>query len=297
MGNNLAEGIIELKRRLVESYEGNSPLYEAIPAESCESLRIEEHDLEALHGFARSNPLYSRSHKTCIEGMHCVVYEGDPNGPWLDSLKHDASYAPFYTTWILSAYALAREAYGMGLRQAIDVGSGDGRIAYCCRLLGMRSLGIEIDGGLVETQRSIASRTGVEFESVMDDATRFDYSALPPDPASFFISGLPEVGEILADGVVSKASSGLRTRTTFVLTGTGTARGSRYGDLWGWSNLIHSYKLTVESTLVLPTRWTMDQPSETPYVFASLTRHTTNEVADRATPPPKGKAVIGSCSP
>ena len=269
MCGDLVRGVADLKRGLVSTYTGNSPLIEAIPAEESEDLPIGAESLEALHRFAKENPIYTDSFKRDIGGHPCVVYEGDSNDHWLDSIKHDTSYAPFYTTWILSAYILAHEAALLGAHQAVDIGAGDGRIAYCCSLLGMESHGIEIDEGLVVLQEEIARRTQVIFRSRVADATQFDYCMMNLDAPCFFIGGLPEIGEILAESVISKIISDAdsRIQPIFVLAGTSTAREGRYDVQWGWDKTIHTFNLEILSTITLPTRWTMDQPVGTPYIF------------------------------
>lgn len=266
---SLANRVADIKREFVSTYKGNSYLYEIVPSNSSGQFFINSDELEALHRFAENNPIYSRSFKTNVLGDDCIVYEGDSSGHWLDSIKHDTSYAPFYPTWILSAYILAREAKNFGALEAVDIGSGDGRIAYCCRLLGMRSYGIEIDDGLVRLQNNIVRKTRIEFEPITSDATRFDYLALDLKRPVFFIGGLPEVGEMLAKSVIEKITSSELAKTAmFVLAGVSTqGKDSRYNIRWGWDKVIREFELEVVACLRLPTRWTVDQPTDTPYVF------------------------------
>ena len=51
--------------------------------------------------------------------------------------------------------ALACEAQTLGFEQIIDIGSGDGRIAYCGKILGLNSISIEIDENLVTALQKI----------------------------------------------------------------------------------------------------------------------------------------------
>lgn len=264
--DGLAGRITGIKSALVAQYGGNRHLYEAVPRGQS---GLPARDLGALHRFAECNPIYDGSSHMEIDGSACTIYEGDINTYWLDSIKHDASCAPFYPTWILSAYALASEAARLGARQAVDIGSGDGRIAYCCSLAGMRSYGIEIDENLAGLQRGISGRTGVMFDTICADAGAFDYASLPLTKPVFFIGGLPQVGEILADHIVRAVLSIKRLRNTvFVLAGVDPERGAP-GPRYGWGALVGRFGLTVRSVLTLPTRWTMDQPGGTPYLFAS----------------------------
>ncbi|ABK76911.1 hypothetical protein CENSYa_0269 [Cenarchaeum symbiosum A] len=243
-------------------------MYEAVPSDAA-VLGAEPGHLEMLHRFARSSPLYESSFEEVISGERCTVYEGDINNHWLDSTKHDTSYAPFYPTWIISAYLLAKTALRMGCSGMVDVGSGDGRIAYCAAVLGMNSTGIEIDPGLVSLQEKMADSTGARFDPVIADATRYDYSAVRYESTCFAIGGLPEVGEMLAGGVMDGVSRVPRLEgSVFVLAG-GRARGARHRELSGWGPLIEKHGLHVKETVILPTMWTVDQTEGTPYLFAS----------------------------
>ena len=270
MESSLAERIVDIKKEFVTKYDGNSHLHEIIPSDSSNLFPIDSADLESLHNFAKNNPIYSNSYEMEIKGIDCIVYEGDINNYWLDSIKHDTSYAPFYPTWILSAYSLAKQAKELGITESVDIGSGDGRIAYCCQALGIDSHGVEIDENLVELQKTIQEKTKVNFKPKVGDATQFDYSSLNLRKPGFFIGGLPEIGEMLANSVIEKITSISEIEKTaiFVLTGTNAVRKtSREHTQFGWGSLIQKFNLNLITTLTLPTRWTIDQPIDTPYVF------------------------------
>ena len=272
MTRDISEGVVRIKKEFTEKYQGNAHLHEAIPLETSDILPISENELKYLHDFAKSNPIYENSFEMNICNTRCLVYEGDINNYWLDSIKHDTSYAPFYPTWILSAHTLATQAKCIGIENAIDIGSGDGRIAYCCQAVGIKSHGIEIDENLVELQKSISKKTRINFDAILADATQFDYTSLELTRPGFFIGGLPEVGEILAKSIIEKVSiiESLKESSIFVLTGTNAKRKtSRNFSKWGWGTLIDNFGLNVIDTITLPTRWTVDQPIDTPYVFAS----------------------------
>ena len=193
-----------------------------------------------------------------------TVYEGDISY-WLDSIKHDTSYAPFYPTWIISAFALVKAAASMGVKHVIDIGSGDGRIAYCANIAGMSAYSVEIDENLVALQEKIcASRA--RFEIKCADATQINYPE--SEHAVFFIGGLPEIGEMLAKGVIKKT---LHMRSAvYVLAGTQIPRkNGRDASVYGWGPLLEEFDLAAVKTLILPTRWTIEQPEDTPYVFCS----------------------------
>ena len=269
MDKTLAEAIVTLKTEFMKRNEGGSHIHEIVPTSS-ESLSINEQELEMLHKFAESNSIYSDSYEMKMLDTVCRVYQGDVNNYWLDSIKHDTSYAPFYPVWILSAYALALESKSLGAKQIIDIGSGDGRIAYCAKVAGLQSFAIEIDENLVSLENKILSNTGVDFQPMMADATQFDYASLELSKPIFFISGLPEIGEMLANSVIPKITSipSLKMNPVFVFTGSHIMRkDSRDKSMWGWGKLIDHYNLKVIKTITLPTYWTVDQPVDTPFIF------------------------------
>ncbi len=269
MDETLANAIVSLKTEFMKRNEGNSHIYEIIPTLH-ESFSVDEHELKMLHRFAENNSIYSGSYEIKMVGNVCKVYQGDVNNYWLDSIKHDTSYAPFYPIWILSAYALALESKSLGAKQIIDIGSGDGRIAYCAKVVGLQSYGIEIDENLVSLENKIVSSTGIDFKPMVGDATQFDYASLELSQPIFFISGLPEVGEMLANNVISKIISmpDLKVDPIFVFTGSHVMRkNSRDKSKWGWGKVIEHYNLKVIKTVTLPTYWTLDQPIDTPFIF------------------------------
>ena len=269
--DDLAKNIVILKEKFAQLYQGNSHIHEIIPISSSEFLSINENHLEMLHKFATENPIYHNSFEMKIKDIPCMVYEGDINQYWLDSIKHDTSYAPFYPTWILSAYALGLEAKKLGFDEVIDIGSGDGRISYCAKVVGAESFAIEIDEQLVKLQNDIVSKTRVNFNPKCADAIKFDYKSLKLNNPAFFISGLPEMGEMLANNVINTIVSIPNLKnSTFVLTGSHQMRkNSRDFSKWGWGLVIENFGLKVIKTLTLPTRWTIDQPIDTPYVFTT----------------------------
>ena len=273
MDKTLADAIVMLKAEFVKRHKGGSHIHEVIPISS-ELLSIDEHGLKMLHKFAESNSIYSNFYEMDILGTVCSVYEGDVNNYWLDSIKHDTSYAPFYPIWILSAYALALESKNLGAKQIVDIGSGDGRIAYCAKVAGLQSYGIEIDENLVGLENKISLSTGVDFQPTAADATQFDFTSLGLSQPLFFISGLPEVGEMLANNVIPRIMSmpNLKVSYVFVFTGSHVMRkDSRDKSKWGWGHVIDHFNLDVIKTVTLPTYWTLDQPVDTPFIFTRST--------------------------
>ena len=276
-----AEGTRRIKDGVAGSYSGTSHLYEAVPSGACGLVGVDGGAAALLDAFVRSNPVYTAQTAAVVHGVRCNVCEGDATGHWLDSLKHDASAAPFYPTWLLSAHVLARAAAALGARTAVDVGSGDGRIAYCCRIAaGMRVRSIEIDDGLAALQRRISGRTGVDMGAPGrgEDAFGADYAGMARGGggrAAFFVGALPQVGELLAGAVAGAALDGAegrgRQEPLFVLAGAGeTATGGVGGaaNRWGWGPLLDRYGLGIVGVLELPTRWTVESREGTPYVLA-----------------------------
>jgi SAM-dependent methyltransferase len=267
--DSLARSIVQLKNEFVKNRNRIGLLSEILPA-GTSAFGIKSSQLEYLHGFARANPMYFKSYSSRISDVDCVVYEGDINSYWLGSKKHDTSYQPFYPTWILSAFALASVARSLGFEQVVDIGSGDGRIAYCASLLGMEAFGIEIDEDLVGVQNQISSQTGIEYDAIRADATRFDYRSLPLSRPLFFISGLPEMGEMMANSVISQVRSieNISNFAGFNLMGSHTMKPmSRDHTGAGWGGTIASFGLEVSYTVTLPTFWTSDHDLDTPYVY------------------------------
>ena len=273
MNDTFAKAVVTLKAEFMKRNESTSHIYEIIPT-SHESFSIDEHELEMLHKFAENNSIYAGSYEMKILDVVCKVYHGDVNNYWLDSMKHDTSYAPFYPVWILSAYVLALQSKSLGAKQIIDIGSGDGRIAYCAKVAGLQSYGIEIDENLVSLEKKIALNTKIDFKPIVADATQFDYTSIELTQPIFFISGLPEVGEMLANTVISRIMSipDLKVSPIFVLTGSHVMRkDSRDKSKWGWGKVIECYNLKVIKTVTLPTYWTLDQPIDTPFIFTKST--------------------------
>ena len=269
MNETLSEIITALKSEFVKRSKSSSHIHEIIPILS-ELSSIDEHDLYMLHKFAENNSIYTNSYEMNILDTACKVYQGDMNNYWIDSIKHDTSYAPFYPIWLLSAYVLALESKNLGAEQIIDIGSGDGRIAYCAKIVGIKSYAIEIDENLVRLENKILANTRVDFKPVVADATQFDYASLELSQPIFFISGLPEVGEMLANNVIPRIKTipSLKKYPIFVFTGSHIMRkDSRDKSIYGWGKLLERYNLEVIKTVTLPTYWTLDQPIDTPFIF------------------------------
>ena len=274
MLDNLVQNLIKIKRDFAKNYSGSAHIQEVIPSQISDDFPIDENHLKQLHNFAETNPIYSNSFEENILGISCMVYEGDINDYWLNSIKHGSSCQPFYPTWIMSAYVMTSIAKKFGFSELVDIGSGDGRIAFCAKILEFTSHSIEIDDVLVELQNTICNNTNQNFNPKCEDALEFDYSTLNLQRPVFFIGGLPQMGgDILATSIIQKINSivNLKTNTGVVFAGTNTKK-QLSGNLsnGGWSTLIEEHHLDVIDTVSLPTVWTFDQLVETPYIFTKF---------------------------
>ncbi len=270
MIEEIAKNLVELKKEFVNVCAGNSQIQELIPKSKSELFPIEESHLDLLHRFATKNPIYYNSFEKKIGSVDCIVYEGDINKYWLNSIQHNSSKAPFSPTWIMSGYVGALFAKEMGYSEVIDIGSGDGRIAYCAKILGMSSYSIEIDSLLVDLQISLAAL--LNFNPFCSDATLFDYSSLNLSHPMFFIGGLAQMGgTFLATGVLDKINSisNLKQKTGWVFAGTLSKKYTPDPkNEAGWGTLIENNDLKSVQTISLPAAWTFHESDDVMYIFA-----------------------------
>lgn len=259
-----------LKKEFSKIYNGTSHIQEIIPIQPTGEFPVISRDLQLLHTFAQKNPIYYNSYPETNLSTPCMVYEGDINEHWLNSIKHSSSCQPFYPTWIFSAYLLVLSIKNKGYKGIVDIGSGDGRIAFCGKILGLESHSIEIDDGLIQLQNEIVSSTGMDFKPICADALDFDYGQFSIKHNAFFIGGLPQMGgDILANSIIEKVFSLDRTQTCFVFAGSYSKKHlSGIQKLGGWSKLVEKHNLRESGILSLPTVWTFDQDVDTPYIFA-----------------------------
>ncbi|MEK9681933.1 MAG: hypothetical protein VW081_03510 [Nitrosopumilus sp.] len=274
MFDEIIQNFVSIKQDFAKNYSGNAHIQEVIPALNSEKFPFDQEHLNSIHEFAKKNPIYYNSYDEKILETDCVVYEGDINDHWLNSIKHGSSCQPFYPTWMVSAYLMVSIAKNLGYTELIDIGSGDGRIAFCGKISGFTTHSIEIDDGLVELQKLICSNTEQNFDPHCEDALEFDYSKFQLTNPVFFIGGLPQMGgDVLATSIIDKINciDQLKNSTGIVFAGTHTKR-QLSGNLsnGGWSSLIKEHNLQVSETVSLPTVWTFDQTTETPYIYTKF---------------------------
>lgn len=178
MLDKITANLIKIKQEFAKNYTGSAHIQELIPSLPSNEFPLDENNLKSLHDFADKNPIYFNSFEQEISGVQCTIYEGDINEYWLNSIKHGTSCQPFYPTWIMSAYIMACFAKHLGYTELVDIGSGDGRIAFCGTLLSLVSHSIEIDDVLVELQGKICTLTNQNFNPKCTDALEFDYSQI-----------------------------------------------------------------------------------------------------------------------
>jgi hypothetical protein len=267
MIEELAKNLVSLKKEFAKIYDGKSQIQEVIPISKSNFFQIPQQDLELLHQFATKNPIYYNSYEKIIGETLCIVYEGDINKYWLNSIQNNSSNAPFSPTWIMSAYVGVLFAKELGYREVIDIGSGDGRIAFSAKVLDLESYSIEIDDMLVDLQKLL---TILDFHPYCSDATTFDYSSLNLMRPIFFIGGLAQMGgTALASGVLEKTDSISNLKNIgWVFAGTHSQKyPSDPKNEAGWGTLIEKNNLKSIQTISLPTVWTFHEPEETPYIF------------------------------
>ena len=265
----LAKNLVNLKKEFALNYEGTSQIQEIIPTSKSESFPIDQDKLNLLHDFTTRNPIYYNSFEKIIDNLPCIVYEGDINKYWLNSIQHNSSHAPFSPTWIMSGYILSLFAKENGYSEIIDIGSGDGRIAYCGKMLGMESYSIELDNLLVDLQKSLTDN--INFNPNCSDAVTFDYSSLNLTKPLFFIGGLAQMGGLeLATGVLNKIKSNSNLWNNAGWSFAGTLSKKYPADSKnkaGWGSFIENNPLQFIQNISLPTAWSFHESDETQYVF------------------------------
>ncbi len=274
MFDDLVKNLISIKQTFAKNYSGSAHIQEVVPSSISDKFYISSENLKHLHNFALKNPIYFNHYEEEIDDVLCTVYEGDINNYWLNSIKHGSSCQPFYPTWIMSAYIMASIAKELNYVELIDIGSGDGRIAFCGDVVGLVSHSIEIDDVLVELQNTICTFTNCNFNPKCNDALEFDYSTLNLKKPVFFIGGLAQMGgDILATSIIDRINNidNLKNEAAIVFTGTDAKR--QFSDNLkngGWNTLIQKHDLKVINTISLPTIWTFEQTVETPYIFTEF---------------------------
>lgn len=270
MDSCISDYLVSLKKEYIKKYPASSIIREFIPINSSGDIPISLKNLEKLNEFAKYNSIYFKSDIISLFDLPCRSYEGDINQYMLSCKKYDTNYQPFYPTWILSAYLLALGAKILGFNEVVDIGCGDGRIPYCGELLNLKAIGIEIDSALMVLQEQIYNSTKVGYQKMNQDAISIDYNYLKLKKPMFFISGLPEMGEMLAIDTIKKIKEieQISDNAGFNFMGSHLMKQySRDRTKWGWGEIIKKFDLEIIGCTTLPTHWTTDQLMDTPYVY------------------------------
>ena len=272
MIETISKNLVNLKQEFRRIYSGTSHIQEILPLSESNIFPIPQNDLDSLHHFLQNNSIYYNTFEEKINDVNCMVYEGDINKYWLNSIGHDSSTQPFSPTWMLTAYIITSIAKILNYNEVLDIGSGDGRIAYCGKILGLNAYGIEIDKMLVDLQNYISKKTVIDFNPICSDAVKFDYDSLKLTEPAFFIGGLPQMGgDVLASNIISNLNNNLKEKTCMVLTGSYSEKYSINDTKdGGWRKLIDDAGLKIIHSNLLPTVWSFDQTTETPYIFTKF---------------------------
>lgn len=267
--NYLVQELLKLKNEYLEKIHSYNHIREFLPDTSNHDLFDKSH-LEKLHTFFKLNKIYYKQESLVLGNIPCISYEGDINQFWLSSKKYDTNYQPFLPTWVLSALVMVLVAKDLGFENIIDIGSGDGRLLYCGSIIGLNSIGVEIDKDLCDLQTKISDNSNVKFRVINGDSNSIDYSQLALENTMIFVSALPESGEMISYGITNQFKKYMDKlqNVGITLMGSHTYRKySRDKSMWGWGKFIDDCELKLVECLSLPTSWTLDEKKETPYLF------------------------------
>jgi hypothetical protein len=267
MFEKILNNFLESKRDYIQNFKPTNIIAEIIPTEVSDFFPIDKHILVKLHQFVSNNPIYFKKTNISLNNLDFISYEGDVNEFYLSSKKYDTNYQPFYPTWMLSAFLICLKSKELGFTELIDIGAGDGRIPYCGSLLDLRSIGIELDTNLTELQSELCKKTDIRYEIINDDASSFNYAKLTLSKPIFFVSGLPEMGEMFVNNVIQTTVQNKFESFGIVFLGS-TFKRQFASDVpnYGWGEIIKKNNLKIIDEINLPTHWTNDNNSETKYL-------------------------------
>jgi hypothetical protein len=276
MFQNILNNFLDSKRQYIQDFKPTNIIAEILPNEFSDFFPIDKQILVKLHQFMSSNPIYFKKTNISINNLNFTAYEGDVNEFYLSSKKYDTNYQPFYPTWMLSAFLLCIKSKELGFTELIDIGAGDGRIPYCGSLLNLRSFGIELDTNLTELQDDLWKKTDIKFEIMNDDASSYNFANLALSKPIFFVSGLPEMGEMFIDNLMMTTTLNNFQKFGIVFLGSIYKRKfSRDIPNYGWDKIIKKNNLKIICEIDLPTHWTNDNNTETKYL---ITNHSLNYI-------------------
>lgn len=267
--NYLVQELLKLKNEYLEKIHSYNHIREFLPDTGNHDL-FDKSNLEKLHTFFKLNKIYYKQESLVLGNIPCISYEGDINQFWLSSKKYDTNYQPFLPTWVLSALVMVLVAKDLGFENIIDIGSGDGRLLYCGSIIGLNSIGVEIDKDLCDLQTKISDNSNVKFRVINGDSNSIDYSQLALENTMLFVSALPESGEMISYGITNQFKKYMDKLQNVGITLMGSHTYRRYSrdrSMWGWGKFIDDCGLKIVECLSLPSSWTLDEKKETPYLF------------------------------
>jgi hypothetical protein len=268
MFEKILYNFLQIKREYLENFKPTNIIAEILPKECSDFFPIDKQILTKLHQFVSNNTIYFKKTDVLINNINFVSYEGDVNEFYLSSKKYDTNYQPFYPTWMLSAFLLCLQIKELGFTELIDIGAGDGRIPYCGSLLNLRSIGIELDTNLTELQRELCKLTDIKFEIINDDATIYNFANLRLSKPIFFLSGLPEMGEMFVNNVIHTTLQNKFESFGIVFLGSTIKRQFQRDIIfYGWGEIIKKNNLKIIDEINLPSHWTNDNNTETKYLI------------------------------
>jgi hypothetical protein len=264
----LAQHLVKLKNEYLGELHSHNHIREFIPVANHQNL-FDKGLLEKLHSFFKYNKIYYKQQGLTLSNIPCISYEGGVNQFWESSKKYETIYQPFLPTWGLSALVMTLVAKDLGFENIIDIGSGDGRLIFCGSILGLNSIGVELDKDLCDLQNKISNSSNVKYEVINGDSNSIDYSQFKLENTIIFISALPDSGEIISYGILNhlKKNKAKLHNVGITLMGTDSYRYSRDKSKWGWGKFIDDYGLKILKCISLPSTWTLDEKKETPYLF------------------------------
>lgn len=265
----LAQYLVKLKNEYLDELHSHNNIREFIPVANSQNF-FDKGLLEKLHTFFKYNKIYSKQQGLTLSNIPCISYEGDVNHFWESSKKYETLYQPFLPTWGLSALIMVLVAKDLGFENIIDIGSGDGRLIFCGSILGLNSIGVEINKDLCDLQNKISASSNVKYKVINSDSNSIDYSQFKLENTIIFISALPDSGEILSYGILNhlKKYKARLHNVGITLIGSHAYRhNSRDKSMWGWGKFIDDSGLKILKCISLPTSWTLDEKKETPYLY------------------------------
>ena len=266
----LAGHLVELKNEYLRELHSHNQIREFIPVANHQNLFDKGH-LEKLHSFFKYNAIYYKQQKITLSNIPCISYEGDVNQFWTSSKKYETIYQPFLPIWGLSALVLILVAKDLGFENIIDIGSGDGRLIFCGSILGLNSIGIEIDKDLCDLQNKISNSSNVKYKVINGDSNSIDYSQFKLENTIIFVSALPDSGEILSYEMLKHLKKNKSKLHNVGITLMGSDDYRQYSgckSTWGWGKFIEDSGLKILKSISLPSSWTLDEKKETTYLFS-----------------------------